>query len=326
MYLVYEWLASSRSGRWLIVLDSADNAGVFWGAGDNATQDAAYRNHGADTAQHLPHSPNGSVLVTTRNENIGRRLAGDHQVIRVNPMNSSLALRLLRMRLRVPVDIGLPHGEELVRELDYIPLAISQAAACLYDKRWSIRKYCDRLYSRLRPELLDHSAKEAQRHATAVNAIGKTWIMSFDQIRSQRESACDLLAVMSFLYSKNIPGYLLKIWRRQINWTYGEDIEIAEDEEMEGYDIESPGDKFDDDVLLLLHFGMIGVNQSSQDPGSIFEMHDLVQWSVQRWLRDTVEVNRFPAEYYEDVADIVMGSILMPEIPQRLEKRGLSLS
>ncbi|KAI0160525.1 P-loop containing nucleoside triphosphate hydrolase protein [Xylariaceae sp. FL1272] len=309
MSRVSQRLASSQTGRWLIVLDSADNEDVFWGEGDNATQDTANRTYKYKDgmASYFPNSPNGSILITTRDKNIGQRFAGDREVISVNPMPSNLALELLKMRMRHPLNKSLPYGEELVRKLANIPLAISQAAACLYSNGWTIRQYCGYLNSVRRWELLEHRAYEPQRDPRAENAIAKTWIISFEQIRSQRESACDLLAVMSFLYSKNLPGFLLKAWSRQISFSYGEDTEISEDEEMAGNEIESRSDRFDDDVKLLKDFGMISINQSRHVSGNIFEMHDLVQRCIKKWLKSTEEIGRFPVSFYEEVAGKIMG-------------------
>src|SRR5205085_3849922 len=77
----------------------------------------------------LPQTPNGSILVTSRNSTAAMNLVGVYyNVIRVEPMNEGDALALLKTR--VPFDEPFEsEAKALVQALECIPLAITHAAA-----------------------------------------------------------------------------------------------------------------------------------------------------------------------------------------------------
>src|SRR4051812_31837462 len=62
--LVYGWLSNERNGRWIMILDSADDSDVFLGpnSGDARNQ--------RPFATYLPQSRNGSIVITTRNKDL----------------------------------------------------------------------------------------------------------------------------------------------------------------------------------------------------------------------------------------------------------------
>ncbi|KAJ5366060.1 hypothetical protein N7541_000001 [Penicillium brevicompactum] len=121
LQLVYQWLCDPRNGRWLMVLDNADDDGIFFG--DNISDERG------PLERFLPQAAHGSILITSRNELAARNLVGmDGHVIAVRPMNEDESLTLLRAR--VPAAQSGESGEDekaLVQALEYIPLAITQA-------------------------------------------------------------------------------------------------------------------------------------------------------------------------------------------------------
>jgi len=61
LQLVYSWLFSEWNGRWIIILDSADDGDVFK---TRQTQESK------PLATYLPQSQNGAVLVTTHSKDL----------------------------------------------------------------------------------------------------------------------------------------------------------------------------------------------------------------------------------------------------------------
>lgn len=61
LQLVFDWLSNTRNGKWLLVLDSADNDGVL------LRSTSGNNDEGRKLVECLPQSPNGSILLTTRN-------------------------------------------------------------------------------------------------------------------------------------------------------------------------------------------------------------------------------------------------------------------
>jgi hypothetical protein len=101
--LVSDWLSDEESGRWLMILDNADDVKVFFG------QDAE-----PPLAAYVPKGPNGSVLVTSRSMDAAERLVGSQRNIRRMPaMDDEQVCSLLREKLDEMYDES--SGKELVR-------------------------------------------------------------------------------------------------------------------------------------------------------------------------------------------------------------------
>lgn len=76
LQLVYQWLCDARNGRWLMVLDNADDDGIFFS--DNTF------NERGPLVSFLPQAAHGSILITSRNGLAAWNLVGnDGHVIAV---------------------------------------------------------------------------------------------------------------------------------------------------------------------------------------------------------------------------------------------------
>ncbi|KAJ3569922.1 hypothetical protein NPX13_g5913 [Xylaria arbuscula] len=139
--LVYEWLQKERNERWLIVLDSADNIDVFYNMQAMARQTAS-EGEKKPLSAYLPQSSNGSILVTTRNRDLANRLTGRYNdIIDIGPMDQEHALALLARKSKEDADMDM--ATNLVEVLEYMPLAISQAAAYIQRRApQTLRDYC----------------------------------------------------------------------------------------------------------------------------------------------------------------------------------------
>jgi tetratricopeptide (TPR) repeat protein len=182
----------------------------------------------------------------------------------VKPMNECHALALFRRKL------GNGHDEqnvsELIQALDYMPLAISQAAAYIRQKapRISISRYISNLNrgEKDRAALLEKDLGDSRRDQSASNSIIATWQISFEYIQEQRPSAARLLSLMSFFDRQGISESLLHNRKE-------------EEEGDDGIDYE-----FEDHISTLRSYSLIGVNLED----GMFEIHRLVQFSTRKWL------------------------------------------
>ncbi|KAF7547979.1 hypothetical protein G7Z17_g7358 [Cylindrodendrum hubeiense] len=279
MQLVYDHLSKESIGRWSMILDSADDYHVLFGVNENS-QDAKR------TYEYLPQSPNGSIILTTRDRRMARELIGynpDRKIIEVGPMSEKDALKLLANRLGPPSDAMV--AADLVNALELIPLAISQAAAYIQARtpRTSLENYLasfkESKGKRLR--LLSHNVVDLRRDGGGSNAILTTWQLSFDHIHSKRPSAADLLSLMSFFNRQGIPEWLLKSSRNTVDDTQGNldsetDSETDSESEISNGEID---DIFNEDVAMLSDYCLITAIE-----GDVFEMHGLVQLSTRKWL------------------------------------------
>ncbi|KAI1408969.1 P-loop containing nucleoside triphosphate hydrolase protein [Hypoxylon sp. FL1857] len=280
--LVERWLSNEHNGKWFMVLDSADDLNVFYNA-RNSGQTDSFEDEKRPLYTYLPQSANGSILITTRNSELALRLTGTHQsVIEVGPMDPSDALTLLATRCEDGRDLDA--GLELVKELSFIPLAISQAGAYIQERwpRISVAKYLDefRKTDGNKSSLLDFDASDLRRDRSASNSIITTCQITFDHIRFERRSAVDLLSLMSFFDCRGIPDDLLRpVWLDgpgSEGYTYSEYRTDSENADPH-YDL---GPEFENDVRTLRNYSLIKTNET----GNTFEMHALVQRSMRKWL------------------------------------------
>ena len=215
----------------------------------------------------LPQAHHGSILITSRTEDVAVRLAGNYKdIVAVKAMDEGQALTLLRRKLTSSFDEK--DGAELVRALDYMPLAITQAAGYInrLAPRSSVSKYLDQLRKsdKSKANLLNRDAGDLRRDPRVSNSIITTWQISFEHIRGARPSAAGLLSLMSFFNHQGIPEFVL---REYVNSADGDP---EEDRELE----------FEDDLATLRSFSLVVADIA----GHTFEMHRLVQFATGRWL------------------------------------------
>ncbi|KAH7259194.1 uncharacterized protein BKA55DRAFT_591966 [Fusarium redolens] len=169
--LVCQHLASGKAGKWLLIVDNADDPDLILG---NEGNPGFERN--------LPLSDNGVVLITTRTRQIAVDLAH----------NKELVLNLLA-------------------KLTFLPLAITQASAYLNQNKAPIRTYL-KLQEGAETEVSKVLGKEFRdntRYRGTRNAIGTTWIVSFNQIQKSAPLAVNLLSFISHIEPKAIPQSML---------------------------------------------------------------------------------------------------------------------
>ena len=71
LQLVKDWLEDDMSGKWLLIIDNADDSDVLYSP---TTQSARL-------ADHIPRSENGCILLITRNGKVGHKFATVHGVV-----------------------------------------------------------------------------------------------------------------------------------------------------------------------------------------------------------------------------------------------------
>ena len=128
--LVHDWLRDGNNGQWLLILDNIDNPDLLSEVGDAGQQG---QGTGKDDERrqpitaYLPQSQNGSILVTSRSKDVALKLVEEKDIVAVQPMAPVHALLLFEKKLG-PLDQG-DDTAELAAALEYMPLAIVQAAA-----------------------------------------------------------------------------------------------------------------------------------------------------------------------------------------------------
>ncbi|KAH8651688.1 hypothetical protein BGZ61DRAFT_406278 [Ilyonectria robusta] len=268
--LVREWLRVEENGPWEMILDNADDADVFF----STAQDRL--------TSFLPQSGNGSIVVTSRSMDVAERLVGGQRNIFIIPaMKTEEACQLLREKVQVGYDAGA--AADLVRVLNYMPLAITQAAAFINRRapRTSIPAYLDefRRSDKKKASLLNKDAGDLRRDESASNSVVITWQITFEQIRRERPSAADLLSFMSFFNPQGIPKFVLQAYACD----HGEDNE----------------DDLDEDLETLRGYSLVAVTADRE----IFEMHALVQFCTRVWLSSFGDMQQWEREFLKVMSD-----------------------
>lgn len=204
-------------------------------------------------------------------------MGSDPDIIEVKPMNQEHALALLHKKL--PESLDPSDSAELVHILDYMPLAITQAAPYIRQRvpRITLSKYLHDLGTndKDKASLLKKDVGDTRRDGRASNSVIATWQVSFEHIRRQWPSAARLLSLMSLFDRQGIPESLLR-------QSYQEDGEIEAD--------------FEDDISTLTSYSLVAMNTK----GNEFEMHRLVQFSTKKWLELYDELEHWKERYIKD--------------------------
>ena len=126
-------------------------------------------------------------------------------------MDEGDALAFLQKKLSFDADEH--NAIKLLQALDYMPLAITQAAAYIEQRSpcMTISRYLDEIYrsDHNRACLLKKDIGDSCRDGRASNLIIVTWQISFEHIRKNIPTAAWLLSLMSFFDRQGIPESLL---------------------------------------------------------------------------------------------------------------------
>jgi len=262
-----------------MIIDNADDAEMFFGPDKNDGQGSWYVSEPTTTTtlgQYIPDCCHGTILVTTRNRKAGIKLTRSQGMIQVLEMDELVSIDLVRKTLDVG-DIQKDDIRDLVVSLDYLPLALVQAAAYIQENSLSVKKYISILKAGNRHvvELLSENFEAFGRDAGIPNAVAATWMISFDHIRRIRPRAAGLLSLTAFLDRLGIP----------------QDFLLDQDEDpLDGAFVKACAD--------LKAFSLI----TETPEGGNFNVHRLVQMITQKWLYDHGEVELWAGKALQTVS------------------------
>ncbi|QKD61510.2 uncharacterized protein FOBCDRAFT_253943 [Fusarium oxysporum Fo47] len=253
--LVRDWLQNDESGPWLMILDNADDINLFYPKGTDERSLASF----------LPKRYNGTILVTSRSLDVAERLIGSHKnIFQVSTMDEAQGLHLITNKLTGEFEHDA--AVELLQALDYIPLAITQAAAYINRRspRESVESYLEAFQEsdQKKNSLLEVDLGDLRRDETVSNSVITTWQVTFEKIRHERPSAANLLSFMSLFDHKGIPEFALHYYNG------------------EPADSKDKVDDFEDDLDVLRSYSLVSVTAVRD----VFELHATVQTCTRAWI------------------------------------------
>jgi tetratricopeptide (TPR) repeat protein len=286
LQLVYVWLSDESHGEWKMIVDNADDADVIlepWDGRINADVtelNVATKSSNRPLSSYLPISPTGSIVITSRARGVVEGLdVFNEDIFHVGPMEPEMAKELLQKKLHNQAQVNANETIlELVRHLDGVPLAITQAVAYINHRtpRVTLARYIEILETddNERAKLLQKNIHDPRRDSEVPHSIIMTWHTTFKHLTEVSDSAARLLALMSMFDREAIPDYLLQ----------GQYLDGS-----------SESDDFEDDVAMLRDYSLINIGTNEH----VFDMHQLVQFSTKTWLSTQGELTKWQARYID---------------------------
>ncbi|KAK3985852.1 kinesin light chain 3 [Cladorrhinum sp. PSN332] len=271
LLLLKRWLERKESGRWLMVIDNADDTNVFFGTPKESVSRGALKDE-ASLGKYIPDCAHGSIIITTRNKETGSRFVKGKRPIEVGKMDQGESKQLLQEKLE-PDDLDPEDLSTLSSRLEHLPLALVQAAAFIHEKTISVSRYLQLLNESDQNlvHLLSNEFETVGRDSEAPHAVAETWILSFEQIRRQNIFASELLSLMSLFHRQGIPHEFLSDYaKREQGLELGGEMQLLEA------------------LGVLKAFSFI-----AEDKSGSFDMHRLVQLVTQKWLAGENKVWQF---------------------------------
>lgn len=253
--LVQDWLQEENVTEWLMIIDNADDASMFYGTRPNDPH--SIHKDSKSFARFLPQCSHGRVLITTRDRRLGERLSHRQGSIQITPLSAANSKDLLRSKISEE-NWSEDDALKLVEYLSSLPLAITQAAAFISENSVTVSEYLETLVkdeSDLK-ELLSEHLEDPRRDWSSENSVIRTWKLSFEQISKESPRAAEVLSLLAVLDYHGAPRSLLR----------------KEDETETG---------FRTALGILQAFSLI---TATRGQGAICKMHRLVALSTQKWL------------------------------------------
>ncbi|KAL7945051.1 P-loop containing nucleoside triphosphate hydrolase protein [Trichoderma barbatum] len=265
--LLKDWLEVQHVDSWLMVIDNVDDEEAFL---------RGKMTIGRSPSECIPNCQNGSFLFTTRSRDVAFDGANPTTSIMIHELDKTEGLDLVRKQLQdnEPESLIL----ELLHELEYIPLAITQAIAFMVKRQRTVQQYLEqyRRSGTANAAFLNHESSDQARPAnTSLESVAKTWKLSFESIRDSNQRAADLLCLINFFQHQGIPAVFLQHADEE-----GEDSHFQEATE------------------LLRAFSFLDENDS------VFSTHRLVQLATRWWLEEEnpQDVDKWAFEALKSIA------------------------
>ena len=283
--IVNDTLCGVGNMKWLLLFDNVDELDVFNQL--EQMEDGPQENNSAckescPWLRCFPQNSNGSILITSRYKEItSAMIKPPDKTIQVDVMAEEDALALFGSNMSEQVrESDYRAVRELLKELNFIPLAIVQVASHIreeidVDKAYSVNDYLQKFCSGSM-KLLQNGEIESLWATDARMEVIVTWALSFGRIKKRRPSAAKLLYLMSYFDRQGIPkGALVgsagakgALFRPR-QFSYSAELESEHIYQDVG---------FTEDIRLLLGYSFVSLNDDNS-----YKMHPLMHLAARGW-------------------------------------------
>ncbi|KAI1302049.1 hypothetical protein F5Y03DRAFT_396709 [Xylaria venustula] len=176
------------SEKWLLVLDNADDASMYYGSRANVISKG-----GSASKAYIRYLPNGtscSMLVTTRDRRVGEWLT--NRQLSLGNDNGILPMSLT--------------------EAVILPLAITQAVAFICENNITVSEYLEtmRASDNGAKELLSQHLEDSRRDLDSENSVMRSWKLAYDYLSRNVPRAAEMLSLLSTFDYHGVPLVLLQ--------------------------------------------------------------------------------------------------------------------
>ena len=270
LQLMKDWFESDESGKWLIVIDNADDIDLLYSPDEGRL------------AAFFPRSERGSMLMTTRNKQIGVKFATHQNVVDLPALTNEESSMLLTTRLG-DNPVGQHDRIKLAEALGGIPLALIQAISYITENETTIVRYLNNYHSSdaSKIRLLSENFEDDIRDSELKNPVAATWIVTFEYMKRYNSVAADTLCLMSMFNAQAVPESILS-------------------SAMQG----ETGNLLMERALGVLQgYSMISLRHSVQEKqGRSFDLHRLVRLVTRNWLTMTNTFDYWTAKAIETLS------------------------
>ncbi|CCX13697.1 Similar to Putative phosphatidate cytidylyltransferase; acc. no. Q9P381 [Pyronema omphalodes CBS 100304] len=265
LLMVKRWLESPESGDWVLVLDNSDDKFHFFPEpGPGYSNDRLNEDHQIlALASFIPQGRKGIVAITTRDGEVANLLADAHTISKekMHPPEAELLFRNNYPKGEMKIVPGDSELLSLLDELQYLPLAIKQAASFL--QMSNLKTLSQYLHEfRSTKKLLSKPSNNPWRYSNSHETVFTTFHISFQQIQKQSSLAGALIQVLACIDRQEIPHQML--------------IDL-----IESYEDDSDGVELllDDALEKLISFSLIQYMSNGS-----YDIHALVHLSMWHFL------------------------------------------
>ncbi|KAK4213874.1 n-terminal acetyltransferase A auxiliary subunit [Rhypophila decipiens] len=248
---------------WLLVLDNADDLALFGVGLPSHNTSSGRPEELMSLYNYVPSSGTGTVLWTSRDERIVGTLVGSRRGIQVGPMSPGEAKILLgTSRNEEVASKEAVDAEKLLQELQWLPLAISQAGAYLRRTSTPITEYLSKLAEE-RWQTLKETEFDRHRRPNVPNSVLETWNISIERIRRENKMAYRIMHIIAYINNQDIPFEIMTA-----AGLFGDEGGVGDAGQNKGRVVKA--------VTRLKEFSFLGFLRGVDDTRS-YEMHKLVQ-------------------------------------------------
>ena len=200
---VRDYINNDTARPWFVVIDNADDPMLVCNKESTDTLD-----------RYFPRGDHVRTLVTTRTTIVANTLADETiELVAFGPGHAAeMTRRLLRQKWsRLASDES--SVQELLQELEFLPLAISQAMAYMHLTDTQAANYLQllRATDSSRVDLLGDELPDRSRYKESAHAVATTWLVSFEHIQKTNPNAVAILEFLSQVLPKAVPLSMLPI-------------------------------------------------------------------------------------------------------------------